>query len=357
MFNRVDAKEKARAIMRGDLSACVGAYMFSILLCMVPFGAPASSIGLWRYNLDVVRGGKPRASKMLRGYDSFSRALALQMWNSLFLFLWSLPAAALNMIGLLITRASWNPFMSFRMPTAMIIFSVIAALWSIFISIYKNAQYMFSFAILADHPELTAKQCLDASVELSTPHVGGIIIANLSFIGWLMLASLTGGVAGMLYVFPYMNLTWADIYCRIVPRAQWGNGGGADTPNRNNNPELQLRNPPPPPPPSSGGSVRGVAGYYTGYKFPLGDRETLSIGRDSKLAQVVFADSEDSKKISRLHCLISFSGARGMYTVTDRSSNGTYRSDGSQLPPSTPVDLPRGTTIYLGSPNNSFILD
>ena len=108
---------------------------------------------------------------------------------------------------------------------------------------------------------------------------------------------------------------------------------------------------------SASGSIRGVSGYYTGYNFPVGDGETLSIGRDSKTAQIVYADSEDSKKISRLHCTITFSAPRGVYTVTDRSSNGTFRADGSPLPPNTPVEIPRGTTIYLGSPNNSFRLE
>lgn len=351
MFSRINAKEHARHIMRDDLSACVGSYMFSILLSFVPFGAAAGSVGLWRYNLDVVRGGKPRASKVMRGFDSFSRALALQMWIMLFMFLWSLPGAALYLIGTLISIATGSLRAS---AVLMIIVAIIAGLWSLFISIYKNAQYMLSFAILADHPEMTAKECLDASVELSSPHIGSLIIAELSFLGWLILSSITGGILGMLYVFPYMNLTWADIYCQIVPREHWGSAGGSGGYN--------APQPPAAPPQISGGSsmggtLRGVAGYYNGYRFPLGNGESITIGRDSKQAQVVFADSEDSKKISRIHCTVSFSGARGAFTVTDHSSNGTFRADGSQLPPGTPVELARGSTIYLGSPNNSFRLE
>jgi hypothetical protein len=329
--------------------------MFSVLLMLVPFGAPAGNVGLWRYNLDVVRGGKPRASKTLRGFDSFSRALALQMWNVFFLFLWSLPAAALYLIGILIGLATRNLRAA---AVIMLIVGIIAALWSIFIAIYKQAQYMFSFAILADHPELTAKQCLDASVELSAPYVGSIVVAMLSFIGWLILSGLTWGIAGMLYVFPYMNLTWADIYCQIVPREHWGSAGGSG----HGDPPQKLRQAEDNMPASvraqsAAGSVRGIAGYYTGYQFPLGDGESISIGRDSKLAQIVFADSEDSRKISRLHCTVSFSASRGVYTVTDKSSNGTFRADGSQLPPNTPAELSRGTAIYLGSPDNSFRLE
>jgi hypothetical protein len=333
--------------------------MFSLLLSIAPFSAPAASIGLWRYNLDVVRGGRPRASKVLRGYDSFSRALALQLWNLLFLWLWQLPGIALILIGLIIGGAGLLGGGGGGAAAVMIIMFIIAGLWILFITIYKNSQYMFSFAILADHPELTGKQCLDASVELFTPYVGSIFIAQLSFIGWLLLSAVTYTIAGMLYVFPYMNLTWAIIYCQVVPREQWGSMGGA---------ESQAPAPAQPAPasysqPSGGysapscGTIRGVSGYYTGYKFNVSDGETLNIGRDSKLAQIVYSDSEDSKKISRLHCSVSYSAARGCYTVTDRSSNGTFRADGSQLPPNAPTELPRGTTIYLGSPNNSFTLD
>jgi len=362
MFDRVGAKERARAIMKNDLSACVGAYMFHILLCMVPFGAPAASVGLWRYNLDTVRGNRSRASKVLRGYDSFSRALALYWWNVLFLFLWALPSAVLSFIATLVGGAGIigiSRFGSYSAAGASAVISIIllivSALWSVFISLYKNAQYTLSYAILADRPDLTAKQCLDASVEFSTPHVGNIIIVQLSFFGWLLLSAITSAVAGMLFVFPYMNLTWADLYLQVVPREYHGNAGADKLPPQPSAPALPnagssvSR--------SSGGSIRGVAGYYTGYKFQLNDGESISIGRDSKMAQIVFADSEDSKKISRLHCIVDFSEVRDSYTVTDRSSNGTFRADGSQLPPNTPVELRRGTTIYLGSPNNSFRLD
>ena len=361
MFNRVLAKERARNIMSRDLSACVGAYMLHLLLCFAPFAAPAASIGLWRYNLDVVRGGKPRASKVLRGYDTFSRALALQMWNALFLFLWSLPTTVLIFVGSMISGVSLTSFNIFSSSGRLafgttlvisLIFYLLAMLWSLFVTIHKSAQYLFSFAILADRPEYTAKQCLDNSVQLSTPYIGHIIIAMLSFIGWNILSLLTSGIAGMLYIYPYTNLTWAEIYCQIVPREQWGSAGGGEVVAPPPPPQLPVQRPADP-----SGTIRGVSGYYTGYEFQLRDGESINIGRDSKIAQIVFADSEDGKNISRLHCTISFSAMRNGYTVTDKSSNGTYRSDGSQLPPNTPVEIPRNTTVYFGSPNNSFRLD
>jgi len=101
-------------------------------------------------------------------------------------------------------------------------------------------------------------------------------------------------------------------------------------------------------------SIVCVAGMYKGAVFPLPDDEVLVFGRDAKQCHIII--SENSEKISRKHLTISFDPYNGVYVVTDNSSNGTYLSSGSRLASNIPVELRRGTTIYLAKRNNSFTL-
>jgi hypothetical protein len=104
----------------------------------------------------------------------------------------------------------------------------------------------------------------------------------------------------------------------------------------------------------SAGFVTGVKGMYSGASFPIEDFEELIIGRDAALSHIVV--NVGGEKISRKHCSISYDGEEGVYIVTDLSSNGTFRNNGTQLAHGTPVRLTPGSVIYLAKPENSFRL-
>ena len=106
------------------------------------------------------------------------------------------------------------------------------------------------------------------------------------------------------------------------------------------------------PPQSRSGSIIGVSGMYrnTGIDIPYG--EEIILGRDAAMSHVII--DQDSDRVSRRHCGVRYNPADGTYIVTDYSTNGTFREDGSRLPANMPVALSRGTVIKLGSSQVSF---
>ena len=92
--------------------------------------------------------------------------------------------------------------------------SIYIFLWSLLLvipGIVKSYSYAMSFYIMNDHPEYTATQCLDESRRIMNGHKLDLFCLHLSFIGWIIVASLTCGI-GMLWVEPYMQLSQANFY-------------------------------------------------------------------------------------------------------------------------------------------------
>lgn len=79
----------------------------------------------------------------------------------------------------------------------------------------------------------------------------------------------------------------------------------------------------------------------------------MIIGRAVESA-IVFPTGETN--VSRRHCVISYDEKSDMFYVTDMSSNGTFMSNGVRLQNGVRTAVPAGTSIYLGTRNDSFML-
>ncbi|MDR2570307.1 MAG: FHA domain-containing protein [Oscillospiraceae bacterium] len=112
---------------------------------------------------------------------------------------------------------------------------------------------------------------------------------------------------------------------------------------------------PPPQPAASSISLTGMSGMYAGSTLPLAPNDELIIGRDNSLCNLII--EQNAEKVSRKHCGIMFDAARGVYQVTDYSSNGTFIDGGNRLAANMPTTLQKGTSIALGSRENRFRLD
>ena len=98
-----------------------------------------------------------------------------------------------------------------------ILISIFTFLWScLFIipGIIKAYSYSMAFYVLADNPELTAREALSKSKQIMNGHKMDLFILELSFIGWFLLVGLTLGLAAI-YVIPYMSATMANFYNSI----------------------------------------------------------------------------------------------------------------------------------------------
>lgn len=79
----------------------------------------------------------------------------------------------------------------------------------------KTYSYAMTPFILADHPEMTAKEAITASRKLMDGHKGELFVLGLSFFGWGLLCLITLGIAS-LWVTPYINAAYAAFYRRLT---------------------------------------------------------------------------------------------------------------------------------------------
>lgn len=91
------------------------------------------------------------------------------------------------------------------------------ALWSLLFiipGIIKSLSYFMTPFIMADNPDMSAKEAIDASKELMNGHKGELFWLGLTFFGWNLLCVLTLGI-GTLFLDPYMNASYAAFYRSI----------------------------------------------------------------------------------------------------------------------------------------------
>lgn len=86
--------------------------------------------------------------------------------------------------------------------------------------IIKSYSYMLVPYILAENPSLEHKRVFELSEEMMKGHKWEAFVLELSFFGWILLASFTGGFLNILYVNPYMYATYAELYSAIKAEAR-----------------------------------------------------------------------------------------------------------------------------------------
>lgn len=89
------------------------------------------------------------------------------------------------------------------------------ALLFIIPGIYKKYQYYMVEYILTERPDMPYKEVLNLSKEMMEGQKWNAFVLDLSFILWHMLGTITCGLAEVLYVRPYINLTRASLYCTL----------------------------------------------------------------------------------------------------------------------------------------------
>lgn len=98
------------------------------------------------------------------------------------------------------------------------------ALWSLLFiipGIIKSFSYAMTPFIMAENPNMTASEAIEASKQLMDGHKGELFMLDLTFIGWDLLAMLTLNI-GYIFLNPYRNAAYAAFYKDLTaPRARF----------------------------------------------------------------------------------------------------------------------------------------
>lgn len=134
------------------------------------------SLGLIQYNMDLIDGKEVSFGTIFSKSALFGKALWLRIRMAIFTFLWTL---------LLIVPG-----------------------------IIKSFSYSMAGFIMAENPEISAKEAMRVSEEMMRGNKWRLFCLSFSFIGWNILACLSLGI-GYLWLTPYMNAATASFYDEI----------------------------------------------------------------------------------------------------------------------------------------------
>ena len=194
-MDRVALKTKAKAQIKGKIGILfvitlvigIVSSVASGVLSLIPvvgsllatiIVTPAFSLSMVRVYLLVIKDQKPEVKDAFSGFDDFWSAFKVTLLVGLFTFLWSL---------------------LFIIP-----------------GIVKSISYSMSMFILAENKGKSALECINESKQMTEGHKAELFVLALSFIGWMLLGSITLGIA-YIWVIPYMEATFANAYQSLKP--------------------------------------------------------------------------------------------------------------------------------------------
>jgi len=108
---------------------------------------------------------------------------------------------------------------SFVLQLLTTIFVLLWLLLFIVPGIIKALAYSMAPYILADNPEMSGLDAINASKEMMQGHKGRLFCLLFSFIGWFLLAILTFGV-GFIFLAPYVATAKAEFYQDLLDRKE-----------------------------------------------------------------------------------------------------------------------------------------
>ena len=176
-------QEVVRAINgeQGQMTVTVRANVGSLLSVLL---AGPLTIGLNFFfvrNVQNLREDLTVTTPFTEAFQNYPRKLGGSLWMGLFVFLW----------GLLLVIPG----------------------------IIKCISYAMTPYILADCPNVKAKDALKLSMRMMKGHKWEYFVLGLSFIGWVLLSVLTMGILLAFYTDPYMHSSFATYYLEIRDEA------------------------------------------------------------------------------------------------------------------------------------------
>ena len=144
-------------------------------------------------------------------FTNYPRKLGGYLWMELFIFLWSLIAGVGGGIcGALIALGADS-----RAGIVLILIGVLVLIAACIVPFMKAYSYAMTPYILADCPNVKAKDALKLSMRIMAGHRWELFVFQLSFIGWYLLSILTLGILNIFFTDPYMYNSLATYYLEV----------------------------------------------------------------------------------------------------------------------------------------------
>ncbi|MBF0555260.1 MAG: trypsin-like peptidase domain-containing protein, partial [Nitrospirae bacterium] len=101
--------------------------------------------------------------------------------------------------------------------------------------------------------------------------------------------------------------------------------------------------------------LRAINGEFAGQTIKLTGSSSILIGRDPKIANMVFSKNVDG--ISKKHCMVGYDSVKEQFIVEDcNSTNGTFLMSGERMTSGRRYMITPGGKFYLSDKNNIFEL-
>lgn len=192
MKTRSELKALAKEQIKGNIG---GLFLLSLIVGLISFvcsiipvvGSIAAfvitpalsfSVILAYYKLSQGNGYKPDAGDAFVGFSHLSGAFRVYWAQAIFTFLW------------------------------MLLFIIPGYI--------KGIAYSQAVYILAENPDISGTEAIGRSQDMMRGHKMEYFVLQLSFIGWMLLGTLTFGLL-YIWLIPYMNATNANFYQSIKP--------------------------------------------------------------------------------------------------------------------------------------------
>ena len=97
----------------------------------------------------------------------------------------------------------------------MLLKDIFTTLWTMLFvvpGIIKGLEYLMIPYILAENPGMDRKEAFMISKRMMDGEKWNAFVLELSFIGWYLVSAITCGLAGILYVTPYVEATMTELY-------------------------------------------------------------------------------------------------------------------------------------------------
>ena len=207
--------ETLMALMGEMLPAIVTAVVTALAFFTVLFIiGPCIHWGLCRFRLSLIDGDKPTVGVLFSGFKSvFLKALGIQVLQTLILLAVALAAVAVSAIPFALLVPADLPWLALPW-----LIAVAGGVIGGAVMILLTCRYSMSYYALVDNPELRAVDALRESAHMMKGNKRKLICLWLSFIGWALLCSLTGGI-GTLFYAPYVGQAEAVFYHHVSGRA------------------------------------------------------------------------------------------------------------------------------------------